>query len=130
MKDLFEDANIIDVYTRKQAIEDGVLVDVSETAREAGYKYPVAVTHAVWAEVIVPTEDARKLGQSEEGRLWDVLSVLRHCIVASKGDMQELLFKVLVAFDGIKPKPVKLKAVCGPGDQGEPVITIMYPSED
>ncbi len=25
---------------------------------------------------------------------------------------------------------VTLKAVCGPGDQGEPVITIMLPDED
>lgn len=31
-------------YSRKQAIADGVLVDVSEMAREAGFKYPVAVT--------------------------------------------------------------------------------------
>ena len=25
---------------------------------------------------------------------------------------------------------VELKAVCGPGDEGEPVITIMLPGED
>ncbi len=25
---------------------------------------------------------------------------------------------------------IKLKAVCGPGDEGEPVITIMLPGED
>jgi len=25
---------------------------------------------------------------------------------------------------------VKLKAICGPGDQGEPVLTIMMPHED
>ncbi len=28
------------------------------------------------------------------------------------------------------PKGVRLKAVCGPGDQGEPVITVMLPDED
>jgi len=26
--------------------------------------------------------------------------------------------------------PVQLKAICGPGDSGEPVITIMLPEED
>ncbi len=36
-------APVISVYTRAQAIEDGVLVDVSETAREAGFRIPVAV---------------------------------------------------------------------------------------
>jgi hypothetical protein len=25
---------------------------------------------------------------------------------------------------------VQLKAVCGPGDEGEPVITVMMPDED
>jgi hypothetical protein len=28
------------------------------------------------------------------------------------------------------PALVRLKAVCGPGDRGEPVITIMLPEED
>jgi hypothetical protein len=25
---------------------------------------------------------------------------------------------------------VRLKALCGPGDQGEPVVTVMLPDED
>jgi hypothetical protein len=28
------------------------------------------------------------------------------------------------------PPPVRLKALCGPGDQGEPVITVMMLDED
>jgi len=40
---------VIDAYSRAQAIEDGVLVDVSATAREAGLRYPVALTRAVAA---------------------------------------------------------------------------------
>ena len=39
---------VIFAYTRAQAIEDGVLVDVSDTAREAGFKIPVAVSRSVW----------------------------------------------------------------------------------
>jgi len=39
--------DIIFSYTRAQAIEDGVLVDVSELAREASFRYPVAVTQGV-----------------------------------------------------------------------------------
>jgi len=34
---------VIHTYTRAQAIEDGVLIDVSEMAREAGFRWPVAV---------------------------------------------------------------------------------------
>ena len=38
----------ISAYTRAQAIEDGILVDVSDTAREAGFNIPVTVTRTVW----------------------------------------------------------------------------------
>ena len=39
-------------YSRAQAVEDGVLVDVSKIAREAGITFPVAVTCAVWEQCI------------------------------------------------------------------------------
>jgi hypothetical protein len=118
---------VISAYSRAQAIEDGVLVDVSEMGREAGIKYPIALTFAVWAEYVeVP------LGvecQDEQGRLWDILQMFR---VAAKqsGGCSELRFQVLVRNDNTAPKPVTLKAICGPGDTTEPVLTIMLPDED
>ncbi len=54
-------------YTRAQAIEDGVLVDISELAKEAGFKFPVAVTCRVF-ELL---NDTYQAGQSFEGRAWD-----------------------------------------------------------
>ena len=62
-------------YTRAQAIEDGVLVDVSETAREAGFRWPVAMTSAAWADCVAWSEEdnQRQVNQDESGRLWDVL---------------------------------------------------------
>ena len=38
---------VIDAYTRAQAIDDGILADVSETACEAVSEIPVAVTRVV-----------------------------------------------------------------------------------
>jgi len=38
----------IRTYTRAEALADGVLVGVSETATKAGFKVPVAVTKAFW----------------------------------------------------------------------------------
>jgi hypothetical protein len=35
---------LIHRYSRADAIRDGVLIDVSETARAAGIRYPVALT--------------------------------------------------------------------------------------
>jgi hypothetical protein len=39
-------------------------------------------------------------------------------------------FVVHVQNDDGPPRPVHLKAICGPGDEGEPVITILLPNED
>jgi hypothetical protein len=129
MEDLFGED--IYSYTRKQAIEDGVLIDVSEMAREAGIKYHVAITSAVYYEYIVPDERLTDYGQSVEGRLWDVLWMFR--INAQRNPSDIMIFSVLFVMPaGNKSRlvTVKLKAVCGPGDMGEPVITIMKPEED
>jgi hypothetical protein len=60
-------------YTREQAIEDGQLVDVSETneAKEAGFKAPLCLTNGVYGLVQVPAgvEGIQDLS----GRLWDTL---------------------------------------------------------
>jgi hypothetical protein len=65
---MFDNADYIHRYTRADAIRDGVLIDVSAVAREAGIVYPVALTAAVWARcVAVP---AGVECQDEQGRLW------------------------------------------------------------
>lgn len=42
----------INTYGRSEAIEDGVLVDVTETACEAGFAIPVALTIGVWEDCV------------------------------------------------------------------------------
>lgn len=115
-------------YTRAQAISDGVLVDVSETAREAGIRFPAAVTARLWHGYIVPREDLAGFGQSVEGRLWDVLFLF--AISARKFSGDTLFYDVLFLMDEETTTSVRLKSLCGPGDEGEPVITIMLPDED
>jgi len=114
-------------YTRAQAIADGVLVDVSELAREAGYRFPVAITQTLWCECIQVHDD--DVGQNETGRLWDVLNVLRQRIQTASS-VQVVFFDVLIARGGRGPQVVRLKAHCGPGDDLEPVLTLMMPGED
>jgi len=141
LKEVF--GNVIYAYTRAQAIEDGVLIDVSETAKEAGIKFPTALTSAVWADyVAVPAE--LKGQQDEMGRLWDILWMFS-CAVRG-GRISGLIgtFEVIIA----KPdkgdwrsnekihggnrgqRLVTLKVVCGPSDDGSPCISIMRPEED
>ena len=50
----------ISVYTRRQAIDDGVLVDVTEWANEAGFSLPAVVTRAVWEDCCDWTDNRRE----------------------------------------------------------------------
>ena len=121
--------DVIFKYTRAQAIEDGMLIDVSETAKEAGFKIPVAVTAAVWERCIKLTPAAEKVGNDINGRLWDVLWMA--FMAARRGpDTHELLYKLRVVIKSKRPELVELKLHCGPGDDLRPVITIMLPEED
>ena len=66
-----EDNQIISRYTRAQAIEDGILVDVTEQARETGLLLPTVITNHVHHTLEdIPKES---LGQDYRGRLHDVL---------------------------------------------------------
>lgn len=125
---MFTKDDLIHSYTRAQAIEDGFLVDVTSTASEAGIKYPVALTRAVWCQYVeVP---AGVEGQDEAGRLWDVLFMLTVAIRRSRPGNDTLHYELYVRNDNRKPELVRLKAVCGPSDDGSPCITVMTDTED
>ncbi len=125
---MFEEADLIHRYTRAQAIGDGVLINVSETAKEAGIRYPVALTAAVWTKCVTIPPGVEC--QDEAGRLWDVLFLLRCAVGRSNG--AEVRFGVHVRNDNRDRTPplVRLKALCGPDDDGSPCITVMVPGED
>ena len=114
-------------YTRAQAIEDGVLADVSEPAKEAGFKLPVALTAAVWGLIEAIPQEFQGI-QDTTGRLWDVLTMAAYAARANK-DASLVFFKVDMPNTQGK-RTVDLKMICGPGDNAEPVLTIMLPTED
>ena len=97
-------------------------------AREAGITFPVAMTRTVWGKYVEVPKGV--IGQDVSGRLWDILYMMRWAIKKSRGPSGLIFFKLYVRNTNRRPKLVTLKAVCGPGDQGEPVITIMKPEED
>ena len=126
---------VISCYSRAQATEDGMLVDVTNMAREAGFKWPVALTHAAWCDCVAWTEqDSRsQMHQDESGRLWDVLFMAFVAIRTAADSGDRLRFSLYrVPSDGctMDAQEVTLKLMVGPGDAGEPVVTIMLPNED
>lgn len=129
---IFADAEIIHAYSRAQGIADGVLVDVTETAREAGFRFPVAMTRAAWEDLAdwTAADDKRKpewTGQSTAGRLWDVLFMARTAAQRS-AQTDRIVFQLLrIPREGRGLMPRKAFPILhiGPGDTPEPVITIM-----
>ena len=125
MSNIFDDSDVVFEYSRKQALEDGVLVDISSLAKEAGIRFPVAVTRSVFSIL----EDTSTPGQDFKGRAWDMLMIFRMQARTSQGD--EIHFTPLFVLNGkTKPEPVAMWAKCGPGDDMAPVITIMLEGED
>jgi len=121
---------IIYAYTRAQALADGVQVDISTTAQEAGIRFPVFITRSAFeAYVTVPPNVT---GQDEAGRLWDVVWMLRHAIRKATPGQTRLPFALYVRNDNRAPRLIKLIAECGPLDldKPEPAIIIMMPGED
>jgi hypothetical protein len=124
---MFTKADVISAYTRAQALADGVLIDVTKTAREAGIRFPVAVTAAVWNLYVQVPEGVE--GQDEAGRLWDLLWMLRFAVKSSQEPGDTIRYNLLVRNDNRQPRPVTLKAVCGPDDDLSPCITVMLLDE-
>src|SRR5260370_28854271 len=88
----------ISVYTRRQAIEDGVLVDLMQPetvslVREAGFKFPVAMTASAFAATAAEIGEPLPEGQDIQGRLWDVLWMLA-CSIKTACSTDPVKFRV------------------------------------
>lgn len=119
--------NVIFAYTREQAIEDGVLVDVTETARKAEFRWSCAVTAAAWA-LIQEDIPVKHANEDASDRLREVLVAARNCLQISKPQEDILVFEV--PLHRSRSKKARFKLHCGPGDHGESVLTLMLPQED
>ena len=117
-------------YTRKQALADGFQIDVTTTAQEAGIRFPMFITRAVFdAYVTVPPDVS---GQDEAGRLWDLVWMTRFGIIRAPAGRDRIPVALYVRNDNRRSKLVKLVATCGPLDIDDPApaITLMMPDED
>jgi hypothetical protein len=67
------DTKIISTYTQQQAVEDGLLINITDTAevKQAGFKVPVHLTAGLYEKIQVPPGMGGL--QDFTGRLWDVL---------------------------------------------------------
>lgn len=118
---------VIFSYTRAQAIADGVLIDVTPTALEAGFRFPVAVTAALMAAVeTIPQQYSH---EDIEARLWDVLWMASLAARRAKPGCSRIAFEVILHIEGTRRKYQALILDIGPGDTPELVITIGFPAD-
>ena len=112
MRDFFMPEDLISSYSREQAIDDGVLVDVSSVAKEMGIRYPVALSSGVFDECVSwSAEDDAKAQWPRQTRVRFELNRV------PRPGMGE-------------HRTVSLHAEVHGGDNGEPVVTVMLPNED
>lgn len=125
---MFSDADVIFSYFRKQAIDDGVLFDVTAAASKAGFNYPTAITAAVRSECTAAA------GHSQEQYLLEVL--LQTAVNAAQREQARRQAENLGPTDRwsfrveVNRSPQALWAVVGPGDTEAPVVTVMMEGED
>ena len=121
----------ISVYTRQQAIEDGVLIDMmqgepGEVSRQH-YKYPIACTAGLFGLMRQAVEHPRWC--NDYLGIWHDILTMSKSTYAKKLGRSTVLFEVRITGTGCRCVH-SLRLVVGPGDDLEPVITIMLPDED
>ena len=124
MKPIFTEADIISVYTRADALRDGVLVNISALfpITRRLYKYPIAFTASIWN--IIET-------CGHENPLGEVLAIL----IASQRNIttpiDEACHLFGVILEGSAPQERwTFKIQVHASDDFSPCITVMQENED
>lgn len=124
----------ISSYTRAQAIVDGVLINLGMFVSQGrpvlelvGFRFPVAITSAAYGEVFGERDGALLESPIITRRVLYFLAVLKAAVIVCTGPDPTCIHFTCTNHD---LKNIPLKAVCGPGDYAEPVITVMLPGED
>lgn len=105
-----EDESMISIYTREQALTDGVLINISETAKSVGFKYPTAIT----ATFAVDLKGTRAL-------FWTLYRFAKLISESPKTDNDVMVLKDV--------EGAEAWLHLGPGDNGEHVLTLMRPQD-
>lgn len=89
---------IIHEYSLKEAIADGLIVDLTskypELVKDAGFIWKVLMTKRAFDRYVDLNEKAKKYHQSEKGRLWDILFGLYIAIKKCPSSETTLAFKI------------------------------------
>lgn len=128
---VFHSDDVVFSYSRADAIEDGVLIDLEKNdawkalCRQL-YKYPVCFTQNLWAIIEKAVNNNRHLNDFN-GVIWDVLYMSVNA--STPLDESTRIFPVIITGAG-QDQHFKLMVKVHPGDNFEPVITIGLEHDD
>lgn len=136
----FDGFELIHAYTRAQALADGVLVEL-RLAKRYGFKVPVAITSAAFGAAIdwnlMDPEVQTMVAQREAAVLMAALLTAQQGLRAHRegkgpepGNRIDFVVDCLTNDGSARHKQVPMYMLIGPGDNAEPVGTIMLPGED
>jgi hypothetical protein len=116
------------ITNRQQAIQAGILIDVTEDAKQLGLTFPVTVTKPLWEIGIAPIPELSE--QEKTQRLRDVLMAFR-LRLAGQTTLSPLIdFPAMLALPpGGVPQPVPLFALIQPDEQNRATATLLLPNE-
>jgi hypothetical protein len=116
------------ITNRQQAIQAGVLIDVTEDAKKLGLTFPITVTKPLWEIGIAPIPELSE--QDKTQRLRDVLMAFR-LRLAGQTTLSPLIdFPAMLALPpGGVPQPVPLFALIQPDEQNRATATLLLPNE-
>lgn len=116
------------ITNRQQAIQAGILIDVTEDAQKLGLTFPVTVTKPLWDIGIAPLPELSEQDKAE--RLRDVLMAFR-LRLAGQTTLSPLIdFPAMLSLPpGGVPQPVPLFALIQPDEQNRATATLLLPNE-
>lgn len=112
---------------RTEALRTGALVALPEPlVDEAGFRWPVTVTRAVYDRCVAVTPCAAEMGCDETGRAWDLLWKLRLIALREGGDEAgPLAFELHAVTDVPRcAHRVRLYAFVSDDESGRPGIVV------
>lgn len=101
---------------------------MTESARQEGFRLPVAMTAAAYHEGVTRAREAGLVNVDHGEGLY--LAGLLDCLFFEVGRAPKDADRVTFKIERQGLQAVDLYAVCGPGDRGEPVVTVMLVGED
>lgn len=85
MNDTPED-NIISTYTKQDAIDDGIFIDITSQAKKAGFKIPVAITKNLFSTFISSAKSDESETEADTNKRLDVFlkQMYQECLTANR----------------------------------------------